>query len=155
MTPDRGEYLIAFDSRLSITVRIFSASPTTTTAARLASNVIIRAMAASFCSRSTRRTTSASGTGPSVAGSSARDWWYASRSSISFCSDNVFSRTMRTISCCSGVSRPPTLSRNSSTPSRTAVSGVLSSCDTWRRNRVCCCSSSFKRVRNHSSRWPT
>ena len=41
-------------------------------------------------------------TGPSVAGSSARVWWYASRSSISFCSDSVFSRTMRTISCCSG-----------------------------------------------------
>ena len=28
-TPGRGEYLIAFDTRLSITVRIFSASPTT------------------------------------------------------------------------------------------------------------------------------
>ena len=43
---------------------------------------------------------------------------------------------MRTISRCSGESSPPTLSRSSSAPSRTAVSGVLSSCDTCRRKRV-------------------
>ena len=60
-----------------------------------------RASAASLFSRSTRRTTSASTTGPSVAGSNARVWWYLSRSSISFCSDSVFSRTMRTMSRCS------------------------------------------------------
>ena len=41
---------------------------------RFTSNVIIRASAASFCSLTTRRTTSGSATGPSVAGSIARVW---------------------------------------------------------------------------------
>ena len=90
-----------------------------------------------------------------VAGSTARVWCQRSRSSMSFWSESVFSRTIRTMSCCSRVSLPPTSSRRSSAPSRTAVSGVLSSCDTWRRKRVCCSSSSRRRVRSHSSRWPT
>ena len=42
------------------------------------------------------------------------------------------------MSRCSGESLPPTLSRRSSAPSRTAVSGVLSSCETCRRKRFCC-----------------
>ena len=51
-----------------------------------------------------------------------------------------------------GALEPPTSSRNSSAPSLTAVSGVFSSCETWRRNRVCCSSSSWSLVRSHSSR---
>jgi hypothetical protein len=46
------------------------------------------------------------------------------------------------------------LSRRSSAPSRTAVSGVFNSCETCRRKRVCCCSSSERRVRSQSRRWP-
>ena len=72
IAPERGEYLIALDTRLSTIVRIFSASPMTSAGFNFASNEIIRASAASFCSRSTRTTTSDSAIGPSVTGSIAR-----------------------------------------------------------------------------------
>ena len=46
------------------------------------------------------------------------------------------SRMMRTTSvCCVDIS-PTMRSLRSSEPSRTAVSGVFSSCDTWRRKRL-------------------
>ena len=135
-------------------VRILSASPVTTTGCICASNVTMRAERGQLLLLDHATHDSRNATGPIVAGSMARVWCQASRSSISFCSDSVFSRTMRTMSRCSGVSLPPTPSRSSSAPSRTAVSGVFSSCDTWRRKRFCCSSSSASRARSHSSRWP-
>ena len=61
---ERGEYLIAFDTRLSTMVRTLSASPTTSAGSSCCSNVTMRANAASLCSLSTRRTTSGIGHGP-------------------------------------------------------------------------------------------
>ena len=71
IVPDRGEYLIAFDTRLSTIVRIFSPSPMTIAGLSFASNETIRASAASLCSLTTRRITSGRNTGPSVCGSIA------------------------------------------------------------------------------------
>ena len=70
----RGEYLIAFDNRLSTIVRSRSALPVTVAGASFESNVIMRASAASRCSRTTRPTTSGIATGPRAAGSIARVW---------------------------------------------------------------------------------
>ncbi len=69
---ERGAYLMAFDSRLSMMARIFSPSPTTIAGESVASKVSSRAKAASLCSRITRRSTSVNATGPSVCGSMLR-----------------------------------------------------------------------------------
>ena len=74
MTPERGEYLIAFETRLSTIVRILSASPMTSAGASFVSNVIMRANAASLCSFTTRPTRSGRSTGPTACGSIARVW---------------------------------------------------------------------------------
>ncbi len=55
-------------------VRSRSALPITVAGASFESNVIMRASAASRCSRTTWPTTSGSATGPSAAGSIARVW---------------------------------------------------------------------------------
>src|SRR6478752_1212425 len=67
----RGEYLIAFDNRLSTIVRNFSPSPITVAGRRVAWNVTMRASAASRCSFTTRVTMSGNATGPSAAGAFA------------------------------------------------------------------------------------
>ena len=56
---------------------------------------------------------------------------------------------------CGGASGPPTWSFSSSAPSRSAVSGVFSSCERWRRKRFFSASSSASRRRSQSSRSPS
>ena len=58
------------------------------------------------------------------------------KSSINRCSDTVLSRMMRTTSvCCVDIS-PTMRSLRSSEPSRTAVSGVFSSCDVAKKTAL-------------------
>ena len=67
----------------------------------------------------------------------------------------LLSLMMATTWRCGGESGPPTSSCSSSAPSRSAVSGVFSSCDRWRRKRFFCASSSARRRRSQSSRSPS
>jgi hypothetical protein len=62
---------------------------------------------------------------------------------------------MFTTSAWFGLSGPATPSPSTATPSRSDASGVLSSCDTWRRKRALSASSSVSRSRSQSSCWLT
>ncbi len=70
---------------------------------------------------------------------------------MSFCSLTPLSRRMPVTSCCWMSSCPTEPSSSSSVPSRIFASGVLSSCDMWRRNLFFSSVDSLSRCRSHSS----
>ena len=67
------------------------------------------------------------------------------------CSLMPFSRRIAATSRWLESSSPTAPSISSSVPSRMLASGVLSSCDMWRRKRLRSCASSSRRCRSHSS----
>ncbi len=83
----------------------------------------------------------------------ARDFQalYDSRFSMSCCRRSAFSRRIEATSRWLSSIGPTAPSSRRSVPSRMFASGVLSSCDMWRRKRFRSSAMSSRRVRSHSS----